>query len=241
MKNIITVGILIFSFVLFVNANVVESTSNGGRWSNPKSWSNNTIPTKYDDVVISGKIIADVNTTCNNINIENTGMIEINITTPCKIFTVSQNFILNGELKINLANELKVLGSLTNNSKQIKNEGIIEVGQNLEQKVIESTANGGNWSDINTWENKNIPKQYQDVIIKGNVNIDISGNCQNITVSENGNLIIDIKTGERIFTVNNNLKNDGNIIIGNDNTLKIINKIWNNNEITNNGIIETEN
>ncbi|MCK5876591.1 MAG: hypothetical protein KAG43_03060, partial [Candidatus Marithrix sp.] len=76
-------------------------------------------------------------------------------------------------------------------------------------ETISSTIIGGNWSDIETWEDGNVPTELDDVVINGVISIDSNTVISGIEISRGGTLQ---KTdGFHTLTVNGDLTNKGNV------------------------------
>ena len=58
----------------------------------------------------------------------------------------------------------------------------------LESKTVVSTADGGKWWEGSTWVGGEVPKEYDDVVIDGNVSLSIDQKCRSLTVNENDTL-----------------------------------------------------
>jgi hypothetical protein len=56
---------------------VCESTQAGGKWNNPTTWIQGTVPTKDDSVIINGYVVADTFFECKSLEIEKTGELKI--------------------------------------------------------------------------------------------------------------------------------------------------------------------
>ncbi|GAB4331583.1 MAG: hypothetical protein Kow00127_23520 [Bacteroidales bacterium] len=79
--------------------------------------------------------------------------------------------------------------------------------ESLTAQVV-STSTGGNWSSGSTWIGGIAPGPTSNVVIDGNVKVDISISCNNLTVNGSGTLSPPT-FGNRTLTVNGSLTNYG--------------------------------
>ncbi len=72
---------------------------------------------------------------------------------------------------------------------------------------ITSTSSGGNWSDTTTWVGYVVPTESNDVVIAGNVYVDMEAKCKNLTVNSGKTLTRDGYS--RTLYVTGDLTNNG--------------------------------
>ena len=72
---------------------------------------------------------------------------------------------------------------------------------------ITSTSSGGNWSDTTTWVGHIVPTESNDVVIAGNVYVDMEAKCKNLTVNNGDTLTRD--GYPRTLYVTGDLTNNG--------------------------------
>jgi PKD repeat protein len=91
---------------------------------------------------------------------------------------------------------------------------LIIINNNLSaQSTIQSTLAGGNWNDVNTWEEGIIPGANDTVFINGTVSLTANHSCYDLYINENG--ILHPFSGNKILTINGNIENMGTLEDGN--------------------------
>ncbi len=105
--------LFIFLFSFCLNSLTISSTNTGGYWSVPSTWVGEVVPQRADNVVITGAVAVDADLSCNDLTIDNTGILLGTTNYTLEIFG---NTINNGSIIENLCLlSLSIHGSFLNN------------------------------------------------------------------------------------------------------------------------------
>ncbi|NVP17104.1 hypothetical protein HUU51_00080 [Candidatus Gracilibacteria bacterium] len=88
-----------WSFLGYVSAATIESTSIGGNWSSTGTWIGGVMPGVNDDVTIRGEVILDTYSTIKSLTINENGVIKKDSTLNQQSLTINSDFVNNGEIK----------------------------------------------------------------------------------------------------------------------------------------------
>jgi len=100
-------------------------------------------------------------------------------------------------------------------------------GQSYSQ--VETTLTGGPWNSPTTWADNHVPNSHDDILIKGPVQIDIITSARSLTITNTGKIemMVDDLTHTSVFTIDNDVTNNKEII-GNNLNFFIGGNIYNN-------------
>jgi uncharacterized protein (TIGR02145 family) len=91
----------------------IESTMDGGIWSDPATWSGGSVPTAIDNVVLKGPVYLDLNVTCDDLTIETGG--ELRNTGGPRILDITGDVSNNGLIDdISYILTLNIQGNIEN-------------------------------------------------------------------------------------------------------------------------------
>ncbi|MCB2219845.1 MAG: hypothetical protein KQI35_05560 [Bacteroidetes bacterium] len=209
---------LLFFFNFSIAQVTIESTTDGGNWSDPATWTGGSVPTSIDNVVLKGPVYLDQNATCDDLNIQTGG--ELRNTGAQRILDISGNVVNNG-----LIDDISYILTLNING-NLENHGAWQNGEtNLVGAFPQEIKTYVDFEGVNLTINKPSGHISSSIPLRFNsANVDFNDDTLYMTsgldsiflfngLISNGTIICPNSPGELYFRQNTNSDYVSNIII----------------------------